>query len=155
VKESVPFDATVSAAEKRDALSVETVNVTVCELSDDGPAEMPVAQLTACAPESSCTVWFPPAVKLGATFRCGAGGAGLVVVVVVVVVVGGGGGGADVVVVVATVVVVVAGACGATGVVVVVTVVVGGAAVCTGGFVVGGGGGGAACVGPGWSVTTA
>jgi hypothetical protein len=148
VKESVPFDATVSAAEKRDALSVETVNVTVCELSDDGPAEIPVAQLTACAPESSCTVWFPPAVKLGATFRCGAGGAGLVVVVVVVVVVGGGGGGADVVVVVA-------GGCGATGVVVVVTVVVGGAAVCTGGFVVGGGGGGAACVGPGWSVTTA
>jgi hypothetical protein len=155
-------------------LSVETVNVTVCVLSDEGPAEMAVAQLvTAWAPESSSTVWFPPAVKLGATFTWIGGDAGVEVVVVVVVVVGEVGGAAVVVVavvgtfgaagvvvavvVVVAIVVVVGGAAGWFSVVVVVVVggVPDGAAVCTWGFVVGAGGGDAACVGPGWSATAA
>ena len=54
---SVPFDATAGAAEKRLELSVVTANVTACVLSDDGPAEMPLAQPAIdWAPESSRTV---------------------------------------------------------------------------------------------------
>ena len=93
-------------------LSVETVNVTVCELSGAGPGEIPAAQpATACGPESSSTTWVAPAVKLGATLTNGGGSGGVVVV-------GGAGTGGGTVVV---------GGTGGTVVVGGVTVIVGGA----------------------------
>jgi hypothetical protein len=137
-------------------LSVDTVNVTVCELSEPGPGEIPVAQPgTEWAPESSSTVWLLPAVNVGATLA--GGGAGAVGVGGGVVVVGGGGFGVGLVVV--------GGGDGLGAVVVGVVAVVGG----RGAVVVGGGGDdlgavtrggldaglfvsttfGSACVGPG------
>jgi hypothetical protein len=61
-----------------------TVKVTLCDDSSAGPAEMAVAHaLSDWAPLSSRTVWFGPAVKLGAMLTAGGGGGGE----------GGGGGG--------------------------------------------------------------
>ena len=50
-------------------MSLLTLNVTAWPLSPAGPAEIAVAQpATVCGPLSTCTSWFGPAAKLGASF---------------------------------------------------------------------------------------
>ena len=65
---SVPLGAIAGWAAKSPGLSVVTLKVTVWEASSAGPGEMLVAQAgMVCAPRSEMTVWFAPAVKVGAS----------------------------------------------------------------------------------------
>ncbi len=67
---SVPVEETDGPALNSAAFVLPvTLKVSVWPASFAGPGLMAVAQTaTVCAPESSTTVWFAPAVKLGASF---------------------------------------------------------------------------------------
>ena len=66
VKVSVPSASMAGWTRNRSSLSLLTRKSRAWPLSSAGPALMPVAQAaTLAAPESSATVWSPPAVKVG------------------------------------------------------------------------------------------